>query len=254
MIASIQHKDRTLKIDLSMPLDLSIAISPNGPRAWYVDRARIAPVLSGQFTGSIALGGSVNFNDVKFNPHGHGTHTESVGHITKELVSVNDVLKESFFISQLITLQPQAVTEESQWMKKGDAIITKEQLQKSLGDQRPEALVIRTLPNSSDKKSKNYSSTNFPYFTESALAWLAEIDVQHLLVDLPSVDREEDGGWLKAHHAFWKYPGATRTQCTITEFIFVNDEIKDGEYVLNLQTAAFENDAAPSRPVLYSLL
>lgn len=254
MIARIQQNEKSFTIDLSKPLDLSIAISPNGPRAWYVDRARISPVLSGQFTGSILLGGNVNFNEVKFNPHGHGTHTESVGHITREWVSVNDILTQAFFTAQLITLQPEAVVAESQWMKKGDAIITDKQIQKALGDIRPEALVIRTLPNTNDKKSKNYSATNFPYFTESALAWLAEIEVQHLLVDLPSVDREEDGGWLKAHHAFWKFPEATRTQCTITEFIFVKDEIKDGEYLLNLQTAAFENDATPSRPLLYEFI
>jgi hypothetical protein len=40
---------------------------------------------------------------------------------------------------------------------------------------------------------------------------------------------------------------------TITELIFVPNEVKDGPYLLNLQTAAFENDATPSRPVIYPI-
>jgi hypothetical protein len=35
---------------------------------------------------------------------------------------------------------------------------------------------------------------------------------------------------------------------------FVSDEVKDGTYLLNLQIASFENDASPSKPVLYAIL
>jgi hypothetical protein len=35
--------------------------------------------------------------------------------------------------------------------------------------------------------------------------------------------------------------------------IFVNNEVKDGSYILNLQMASFENDASPSKPVLYQI-
>ncbi len=38
---------------------------------------------------------------------------------------------------------------------------------------------------------------------------------------------------------------------TITELIFVPNKIRDDDYILNLQIASFENDAAPSKPVLY---
>ena len=41
---------------------------------------------------------------------------------------------------------------------------------------------------------------------------------------------------------------------TITEFIYVTNEIFDGDYLLNLQFAPFENDAAPSRPVLIRII
>ena len=76
---------------------------------------------------------------------------------------------------------------------------------------------------------------------------------QHLLLDLPSVDREEDAGQLLAHHAFWQYPAQPRREATITELIFVPNEIADGLYLLNIQITSLELDASPSKPVLYAL-
>jgi hypothetical protein len=46
------------------------------------------------------------------------------------------------------------------------------------------------------------------------------------------------------------YPDLTRT---ITELIFVENAISDGEYVLDLHVAPIENDASPSRPILYQI-
>ena len=115
-------------------------------------------------------------------------------------------------------------------------------------------MVIRTLPNTAAKKSKKYSHTNWPYLEESAAIYLRELGVEHLLIDLPSVDKEKDDGQLLAHRAFWNYPKNTRTEATITEFIYVANSIKDGTYVLNLQIAPFENDATPSKPILYKIL
>ncbi|HRI35474.1 MAG TPA: hypothetical protein PLD02_17115 [Saprospiraceae bacterium] len=59
------------------------------------------------------------------------------------------------------------------------------------------------------------------------------------------------GGQLLAHKAFWQYPEAVRKHCTITELIYVPNEVRDGFYLLDLQTAAFDLDASPSRPVLF---
>ncbi len=114
-------------------------------------------------------------------------------------------------------------------------------------------MIIRTLPNTDEKKSKNYSSTNPPYLQVEAIEVLNKSGVKHLLIDLPSVDKELDGGVLAFHHAFWGVPDNPKLDKTITEFIFVADAIADGRYLLNLQVAPFENDAAPSRPVIYPL-
>lgn len=254
MITHIEHQGNTFTIDLSKPIDLSIAMHAEGPRAWYAGKMRIAPVINQYFTGSVALGGKVNFNDVFFNPHAHGTHTETVGHITRELVSIERALSRYWWFARVITITPAISNTTNEIEQKGDSIITLQQVQQALGNSTPEAVIIRTLPNTSDKKSRVYSNTNFTYMHPDAAQWLAAQGVQHLLVDTPSIDREEDQGKLLAHHAFWNYPSAPRIDATITEMVYVEDMVEDGLYMLNLQVASFRNDAAPSRPVLYSLV
>ncbi|MFM7234108.1 MAG: cyclase family protein [Flavobacteriales bacterium] len=254
MIATIQHPLGEFRIDLSKPLDLSIGVHAAGPRAWYADAASIRPVLNQYFTGSVKLGGKVNFFDVHFNPHAHGTHTETVGHIARELVSIEHALPRFWWLAQVISVKPVTLETDNGPLKKGDTVIMLEQLQQAMSRVDVEAVVIRTLPNKAQKKHTLYSNTNFTYMQPEAAQWLAERGVQHLLVDTPSVDREEDGGNLLAHHAFWNYPVAPRMQATISEMIFVDDTIADGMYLLNLQVASFRNDAAPSRPLLHALL
>ena len=48
-----------------------------------------------------------------------------------------------------------------------------------------------------------YSNTNPPYLLDAAANYLKEKGIKHLLIDLPSVDKEKDNGKLLAHNAFW---------------------------------------------------
>jgi kynurenine formamidase len=160
---------------------------------------------------------------------------------------VNKALKQFFFLAEVITVAPESYGNE-------DYVISKKQIEKALKGVKPQAIVIRTIPNTLEKRSKQYSHTNWPYLLEDAVLFLREIGVEHLLIDLPSVDREKDEGELLAHRGFWNYPKAPRKNATITEFIFVKNDIKDGTYFLNLQMAPFVNDASPSKPVLYEVV
>lgn len=241
------------QIDLSKPIDISIPLSNSekNPIAWYIEKPQIEPVVFGEWIGKVSEGSSTNFNNIFFNPHGHGTHTECLGHITKDFYSINDCLKQFFFWAELVSLTPEA--------SNGDFFITKAQIEQALKGKNPEAIVIRTLPNLEAKKSRNYSHTNPPYLLEEAAVFIREAGIQHLLIDLPSVDREEDEGKLLAHKAFWNVKDTqllnqdARMEATITELVFVDDKVKDGSYLLNLQIASFVNDASPSKPILYNV-
>lgn len=264
MKATIQHKDQIFEIDLSKPIDISIPLTntDENPIAWYIEKPVIEPVVFGDWIGKVSEGkSSTNFNNIFFNPHGHGTHTECLGHITNDFYSINQSLKQFFFLARLITIEPETIGE--------DLVITKDQIQNAMSisaslnmtkaDITVEALVIRTLPNQKEKKSRKYSNTNPPYLSEEAAIFIRESEIEHLLIDLPSVDKEHDEGKLLAHKAFWNVQDTlhlnldARLNATITEMIFVPEEIEDGDYLLNLQIASFENDASPSKPVLYKI-
>lgn len=254
MKATILHNNKNFEIDFSKPLDISIPLtnSDQNPIAWYLEKPVIEPVKSGDWIGKVSEGSSsTNFNNIQFNPHGHGTHTECLGHITKDFYSINDSLKTFFFTAELITLRP--------YEQGVDRVITKIQIMAALEGKTPEALVIRTLANDLAKLSRKYSNTNPPYLDEAAAIYIRESGIKHLLIDLPSVDKEHDEGKLLAHKAFWNVTNVenlnadARLDTTITEMIFVSDEILDGSYFLNLQIVSFENDASPSKPVLYKI-
>jgi len=240
-------------IDTSKGFDISIPLEGNdqNPRAWYVDAPTIEPVRTEQFTGSVKEGGAVNFRNIFFNPHGHGTHTECLGHITEEVHSINQNLKESFFTAKLVTLEPICVINGETIEE--DFILKPEQFKSLLNGIETEAIIIRTTPNDESKKHLNYSASNPAYIDVKVVHLLNKAKVQHLLIDLPSVDRESDGGKLAFHHEFWGVPENPQFHKTITEFIYVPDNVPDGDYILNLQTAPFENDATPSRPVLFAI-
>ena len=249
MIATIFHLGIEYKIDFFKPIDISMPLSTNtdATSAWYVDPMKLEPVVMGDWIGDVTKGGSVNFRNIMFNPHGNGTHTECVGHISKEFYTINKSLKRFVFVAELITVLPTK-------LENGDFAITRKQFETVLNDiPKPEAIVIRTLSNGSNKLHTNYSNTNPPYILKDAIEYLNELGVRHLLIDMPSIDKEQDGGKLEAHHAFWNYPNKVELEKTITELIYVPNEINDGTYILNLQIAPFENDASPSKPILYKV-
>jgi hypothetical protein len=167
-----------------------------------------------------------------------------VGHIARERYVLRNCLREHHFLAKLVSLYPRKTDD-------GDRVIFRDQVEEVFAANEAEALIIRTMPNDDGKMRVNWSGSNPPYVHHEALRFLAENGVEHLLLDLPSVDREEDGGQLLGHRAFWQYPEATRTHCSITEMIFVPNEVRDGLYLLNLQTTSLDLDASPSKPVVF---
>lgn len=248
MIIEFEHNGNKYSANLAEPFDISLPLfsGEHNPNAFHIAHPKFEPVKVGSFVGSVQEGGACNCENLFLNAHGNGTHTECVGHISKERITINQTLKQFFAIAQVISVTPNQI-------ENGDWIVTNESIAKHFS-KTANALVIRTLPNSNDKKLGQYSGNNPTYLEPALGTFLAINNVKHLLVDLPSVDREEDGGALATHHAFWQYPHQTRMDATITEMVFVDDSIADGLYLINLQIASFESDASPSKPVLYKLI
>jgi len=239
--------NKKIKINFNTPIDISIPInfSNSNLRVWGVDSPTKKPVQIGSWIGSVEKGAAVNFNNIYFNPHAHVTHTECVGHITKLEKSINAQQKNFFFYAKLISVLPE---------KKGqDFIISKELISKKIKIERPfNTLIIRTFPNHFEKKIKDYTNQNPPYLTESCALYLKDLGIKNLLIDLPSIDKEKDEGRLTNHKIFFDFLEGGNEN-TITELVYIPNEVVDGDYFLNLQFAPIENDASPSRPVLFKI-
>ncbi len=266
MIATIQHEGRSWVVDLGNPLDISIKLEFSGPQpnAFGLPRASAEPFRAGDFVGDTRQGGSVNCENVTLNPHGNGTHTECVGHIVDERVPVADILQDTLSLALVATVQPVGLGDsgESYAAKHSpdDSVVTAKSLRKPLEQfaaLQAEALVLRTLPNPPSKRTRNHSGNAPTFFTTEAMRAIRQYNVKHLLVDFPSVDREEDDGLLPNHHIFWDVPAGTHdlinvpSPATITELTYVPDLADDGPAFLTIQIPDFALDAAPSRPRLF---
>jgi hypothetical protein len=245
-----------------VPLDFG------GPQPGFhgAPSASSTALRSGSFVGDTREGGSCNCEQVTLVPHCNGTHTECVGHLTDDRVAVAETLRGGMWLALLLSVRPVEASASGEGSdpapSPGDLLVTAASLAAGLATHRdlsPSALVVRTLPNGSGRMSRQYTGpAPAPFLSREAAEWLVEQDVEHLVLDLPSADRAEDGGRLTAHRVFFGLPAgsrraaeARRPQATVTELAFIAPTIRDGWYLLDLQIPPFLSDAAPSRPLLY---
>jgi len=263
MKGTFEIGNKKFEVDFSKGNDISIPLNFNGeqPNTYGVEKATSTPYKDGQFVGDTRKGGPCNFETYSFTPHCNGTHTECIGHITDERITILSSLKDEMIPSALVSVTPKNTTENyTPKLNTEDLVITKQDLETQLRGVDSEFLrgiIVRTLPNSETKKSRDYMKETPSFFSIDAMEYLVSLGVQHLLVDTPSVDRLFDDGHLSAHNIFWETKGKDfnpNTQNkTITEMIFAPNSLEDGAYLLNLQIPAFVSDAAPSRPILYKI-
>jgi arylformamidase len=263
----LSRGDRRWVADLSDPLSIAMPLDFDGvqPNHFGAPPAEATALSEGRWIGDVRAGGSVNCERLSLVPHCNGTHTECVGHLTTDRLAVHEVLRGGLSLARLVSVRPRPSggCGESQDPEAAPAepVVTRAALAAALATLpgAADALVVRTLPNDAAKLGRRYEGgAPAAYFTPEAAAYVVAIDVRHLIVDLPSLDRARDGGRLVAHRAFWGLPAgshrahdAARREATITELAWIAPTIRDGWYLLDLQVPAFLSDAAPSRPLLY---
>jgi kynurenine formamidase len=266
---------RELRLDLARPVSLAIDLdfSQNQPRHFGAPTATTRPFAVPGFSGSVAQGASCNCHTLTLIPHCNGTHTECVGHLTREPMDAHRVVPLGLLPALLVSLEPAPARASGEGTEPvpqpTDLLITRQSLEKSWlaatpasgAPFQPRALVIRTLPNPVTKQHQDYSNQTPPYLSREAAELLVERGIEHLVVDMPSIDRARDEGRLTAHRIFFGLPRgdttlahATRANATVTELAYLPDSLADGPYFLQLQVPALGGDAVPSRPLLYPIL
>ena len=264
MITSIKHNRKTHVIDTSIFKDLSIPYNFNGPQPNFFD---VKPGMStayksGTLSYSISDGAGCNIPEISMNIHCTGTHTECVGHLLEKNGSVSECIQDLYMPTVLLTVRPKLFSECSDGyhvaVKGDEKVISKESIEVSYNKHKlnnPLCMIIRTLPNPKEKQFYSFTENYPPFFTNDSLIFLSN-KIQHLVVDIPSIDRMEDDGILGNHRIFWGNCNNVRGEInpestdTITELAFIEDDILDGFYFLNIQLPHFVCDAAPSRPIL----
>ena len=248
MKARVLLGGREVQVDLSRPIEIALVLNFDAaqPRHFGAPRATTAPFAVPGFSGAVATGASCNCNVITLIPHCNGTHTECVGHLTAEPLDAHRVAPKGLIPAVLITITPTDTTSESTdpQPQPGDKLVTRAALESRWPDDfQPEAVVIRT--------------TEASYLSRNAAEFLVERGVEHLVVNLPSIDRAHDEGKLTTHRVFFGLPAgakaATRPQATVTEFAHIPPEVPDGPYLLEIQVPAIAGDAVPSRPLLYPI-
>lgn len=259
---------RRWQADVSAAVDLAITLQFRGPQPrFFADApATATPLRADGFVGAVSAGASCNCGVYTIAPHCHGTHTECVGHVTDNASGLAGLTPVPPALAVLVTVRPEppgpAATGQHGPADATDPVITRALLATAAARWLRDpwtAMVVRTLPNDPGKRYRQYDGPcPAPYFTTDAMQWIVERGVTSLVVDLPSLDRADDGGTLAAHRVFWGLdPGARdarrarRGLALVTELAYVPDGAPDGPYLLDLQVPAFASDAAPSRPVLY---
>lgn len=233
---------------LDHPVDLSVGVrfDGTGPSAFDLPPAQQTPFSVPGFVADTAAGAACNVARITLHPHGDGTHTESARHVDHTAPGVDSVRPRAPLLAWLATTR---ATETGP----ADRVIGASALASALLDARglgATALLLRTGPRS-ERGAVRWSGTNPPYLSAQALAAIREAGIEHLLIDLPSVDRESDGGAMAAHRAFF---AGREHVATITEMIAVPDDLADGPLLLWLATPNIATDAVPCSPVVFSLV
>lgn len=268
MKIEFEHAAKKYSCDLSKGTSLAIRIDFDGdqPNHFGAPKASRAGLKLGNFVGRTSQGSGCNVDKISIVPHCNGTHTETVAHIVNQDVFVGDVVPLHPMVALIVTLEPQSASDTGDQYRPPfettDRIISAKQIKEAVGDATGvQALIIRTMPNPLSKKTGHYDQDHQPaFFSVDAMQAIVEMKVKHLLTDLPSVDRMYDDGLLTNHHLFWnvsershELTDESHREKTISEMVFVPDEVKDGFCLLSLQVPGFGTDAAPSRPVVYQI-
>ena len=248
--------DFSRAVPLALPLDFD---APH-PRHFGAPAAGSKPLHAGTFEGEVARGASCNCRSVTLTPHCNGTHTESASHLTVQQRPLHDFLPAAPMAALLLTVPPVAAADSGEDSYPApaadDRLITRFGLLSAWVHhpaEAPRALLLRT--------GTHWSVAAPPYLSRQCAAELVVRGIEHLITDLPSVDRLQDEGRLTAHRLFFGLPtgsnalaDAARPMATITELATFPAELTDGPCAVQIQIPAWSGDAVPSRPLYLPLV
>ena len=246
-----------------------------GSGAFHLPKLSTSPFeVSGVFIGDVEQGGSCNVDILHLSPH-KLTHLQTETHIISEGTNISDLgLIEGFAL--VVDLSGWMGLEKDETLdsngRKSTNSISVAQLQYAVDEaigqvlspeQRFNLLAIKTRL-SLDREDTDYTGRD-PLHLEPEVAQFIhdyhEIvgnpgrQIQTLILDLPSIDREDDGGLLLAHRNYFgikdgKSQGEKRS---LVEFAYLRG-LETGLYYCQIHPYPIQTNAIIVNPVFYPLI
>ena len=254
MELSITKAHKNFQIDPTSAVCLAIPYDYQGSQPNFFDSppGKAVPFQNDDFIGEVKNDKGCNVMIINQNIHSTGTHTECAGHILEKDIYIHDVLTPEFIRTELVSVTPKKWSQTNETyhcnVENDDWVITKKELSDKISHST-DGLVLRTLPNNTEKLIRKYDASNTAFFTTEAIIYLEYLKIKHLVVDLPTIDRTNDGGSLGNHHLFFENEPPYKK--TITEFAFIPNSVGEGPYFMLIEIPPMQLDAAPSRPFLF---
>ena len=260
MKINIEHNIKTYQIDSDDGVSISIPVQFNQnehPKFYDESNPEKKYYKSNGIEYNVDQNAGCNVPLITMNIHCSGTHTETAAHVIKDSCFISDISNLNFIPATLVSITPESNINEDYHVKinANDQIITKKSLEKCFesNDEFSDCLIIRTLPNSDDKKNRNYNEDPHPFLSNDAILFLKKRRVKHIVIDTPSIDRFDDGGQLENHKIFFKNVDGSINKNTITELAFIPNDCIEGKYFICIGIPKFKLDAAPSNPIIYKV-
>lgn len=259
-MSATADRDATPAVDFAAAVSLALELDFNRPhpRHFGAPPATSEAFRVGSFEGDVTRGASCNCRRVTLIPHCNGTHTESASHLTVEQRPLHSFVPKAPLSALLLTVRATPAGEEEDSVpapQPGDRLITRGgllQAWSAYAAVRPRALVLRT--------GTDWQEQAPPFLSRQLVTELIARGVEHLVTDLPSVDRLADEGRLTAHRLFFGLPPgstrlaeATRATATVTELARIPAHLADGPCAVQLQMPDWSGDAVPCRPLYLPL-
>ena len=259
MKINIEHNNKLYQIDPKDGISISIPMNfndSNNPKFYDESNPKKEFYTYNDIEYNMNRNAGCDVPLVKFNVHCSGTHTETAAHVFNDSHSIGDLIDLNFIPAILISVHPESSTNDEYHspINDDDKIISKRILEQSLDSETEfiDCIIIRTLPNSEDKKNKNYNNFSYPFLSNDAVYFLKKKGVKHIIIDTPSIDKSDDDGQLKNHKIFF-LDNKSINKNTVTELAYIPDTCIDGRYFVCIGFPNFQLDAAPSNPVIYNI-
>lgn len=227
----IKTNNRTYTLQYPISVSRTIVLNPQyrSSGAFHLPSFSTSTFEAGDFVGDLKRGGSCRVDIHSYSPHNF-THIESCAHIDINGNTLDKIDRKKLsgivFLADLSSVSDDFV----EW----DPLIGKFDYKKL------DALAIKTsaslLP-----QDHNFTQSDFMAIHQTTAQKLFDMDIDLLILDLPSMDKETDNT-LSSHKIFFGSDQNVNTQKTIIELAYFQN-LEEGYYYYVLTPPILQTDA-----------